>query len=124
MEQRKLITLGKSSYAITLPKDWVTRNQLEKGDMISVVVQRDGSLGVNPSQDVEEDVTGIQLDVGVDEGADSIIRRIIGCYLDGYTHIALRSDKIFTASQQEMIRSMLGRLYMMIIESESSRILL
>jgi len=124
MEQRKLITLGKSSYAITLPKDWVTRNQLEKGDMISVVVQRDGSLGVNPSQDVEEDVTGIQLDVGVDEGADSIIRRIIGCYLDGYTHIELRSEKIFTASQQEMIRSMLGRLYMMIIESESSRILL
>ncbi|MFP3952387.1 MAG: PhoU domain-containing protein [Candidatus Bathyarchaeia archaeon] len=124
MEQRKLITLGKSSYAITLPKDWVTRNKLEKGDMISVEVQRDGSLGVNPSQDVDEDVRGIKLDVGVDEGGESTIRRIIGCYLDGYTHIELKSEEIFTASQQTMIRDILGRLYMMIIESESSRILL
>ncbi|MFP3952326.1 MAG: PhoU domain-containing protein [Candidatus Bathyarchaeia archaeon] len=124
MEQRKLITLGKSSYAITLPKNWITRNKLEKGDVISVIIKRDGSLGVHPSIDVGDYIRGIQLDVAADEGGDSIIRRIIGCYLDGYTHIELRSEKIFTSNQQTMIRDILGRLYMMIIESESSRILL
>jgi len=124
MEQRKLITLGKSSYAITLPKNWITRNRLDKGDIVTVLVKRDGSLGVHPSADIGEDGRRIQIDVGAQDSNDSIIRRIIGCYLDGYTHIELKSEEIFTASQQGVIRDMLGTLYMMIIESESSRIVL
>jgi phosphate uptake regulator len=124
MEQRKLIPLGSSSYAITLPKDWVDRNRLEGGDVISVMVQRDGSLRVHPLDSYKEDISKVRLDVGTHDGPDSITRRIIGCYLDGYIHIELRAEKIFTPSQQEVIRSLLGRLYMMIIESDASRILL
>jgi phosphate uptake regulator len=50
MEQRKLIALGKSSYAITLPKDWVDRNSLEKGDFISVLMNRVALLLFTPLQ--------------------------------------------------------------------------
>ena len=34
MEVRKIIAFGKSSYVITLPKDWLSTNNLEKGDVV------------------------------------------------------------------------------------------
>ena len=34
MEQRKLIRLGNSSFAIALPKDWVDKSGLKKGDNV------------------------------------------------------------------------------------------
>ena len=34
MEYRKLISFGKSSYVVSLPKGWVVQNKLKKGDLI------------------------------------------------------------------------------------------
>ena len=34
MEYRKLISFGKSSFVVSLPKSWVTQNKLKKGDFI------------------------------------------------------------------------------------------
>ena len=36
MEQRKLIKLGNSSFAIALPKDWIEKSGLKKGESIFV----------------------------------------------------------------------------------------
>jgi len=62
--------------------------------------------------------------VEADESDESIVRRIIGSYLDGYNTIKLSSAKIFTADQQRAIRKIVGTLYMMIMESEASSIVL
>jgi len=122
MEQRKIMALGKSSRVISLPKTWLKRNNIDKGDRVSLYVQRDGSLVVHPAADVREDVRKIHLYVEVDESQDSIIRRIIGSYLNGYSLIKLSSKKIFNAGQQKAIRQIASTLYMMIIESEASSI--
>ena len=34
MEYRKLISFGKSSYVVSLPKSWVVQNKLKKGDLL------------------------------------------------------------------------------------------
>jgi phosphate uptake regulator len=70
---------------------------------------------------MEEEVKRIKRDIGAQEGNDSIIRRVIGSFLDGYTHIKLRSEKIFTGRQHGVIREILGSLYMMIIEYGARR---
>ena len=44
MERRKLIKLGNSSYAIALPKSWVTKSGLKKGDEIFVIKNSNGEL--------------------------------------------------------------------------------
>ena len=124
MEQRKIMALGKSSRVISLPKPWLKRNKLEQGDRVSLYVQRDGSLVVHPSVDVKEDSKKIHLKIESNESEDSIIRRIIGSYLDGYTLIKLTSESIFSVNQQKAIRQIVGTLYMMIIESDASRIIL
>ncbi len=36
MEMRKIVSFGNSSYVITLPKAWVTKNGLRKGDTLAI----------------------------------------------------------------------------------------
>lgn len=120
METRKITSLGKYSLVITLPKYWLKENKLKRGDKVALSVQPDLSLVVHPTMKVGERKKEIDLIVESEEGANSIIRRIIGCYLNGYTIIRLRSGNIFTVEQQRAIRSIVQSVYMRIIESTAS----
>jgi phosphate uptake regulator len=122
MEHRKIMALGQSSRAITLPKEWMRHNELDQGDTVVVRIQQDGSLVVLPAAKADDKVKQIHLEINADEDNESIVRKLIGTYLDGYTLITLKSENIFTASQQKAIRDIIRRLYMMVIESESNRI--
>ncbi|MBR9691760.1 hypothetical protein GOV06_03150 [Candidatus Woesearchaeota archaeon] len=57
MEFRKLISFGKTSFIISLPKSWVLKNKLKKGDLIAVEEDK-GHLVLHP----EADPTGKQLE--------------------------------------------------------------
>jgi len=48
MEPRKLIKLGNSSYAIALPKDWVDKSGLKKGDSVYILPNSNGELILAP----------------------------------------------------------------------------
>jgi len=124
MEQRKIVALGKSSLVVSLPKPWLKMNNLGRGDRVSLDILQDGSLVVHPIVDLREEGREMHLYVEADESEDSIIRRVIGSYLDGYTSIKLTSERVFTIGQQRAIRSIVSTLYMMIMESEASSILL
>jgi phosphate uptake regulator len=124
MERRKIMALGQSSRVISLPKVWLKRNHLNQGDWVSVLPMANGSLFVYPQNSSEIEVKRIQLSFGAEEEDASIIRKIIGSYMDGYTLINLRSERIFTAGQQAAIRRIAGTLYLMTIESEASSIVL
>jgi phosphate uptake regulator len=124
MVQRKIMSLGKSSFVISIPKDWMKMNDLNKGDRVSLDVQPDGSLVVQPTQEDRETERVIHLPIEAEEDEESIARRIIASYLDGYTRIRLTSGKIFTATQRKAIRRIVATLYMMVIESHASSIVL
>ena len=120
MDRRKIMSLGKSSLVISLPKDWLNKNNLKRGDYIFTKIEKDSSLKLQLSLTAMETLKEISLSISVDEEGESIIRRIIGCYLNGYSLIKLKSEKIFTVEQQRFIRSTMGSLYMRVIESTSS----
>jgi len=122
MDHRKIMALGQSSRVVSLPKEWLRLNKLDRGDTVLVRIQRDGSLVILPTTEIDEEVKQIHLQISVDEGDESIIRKIISTYLDGYTLVTLKSGNIFSARQQKAIREIIRRLYMMVIESESNRI--
>jgi phosphate uptake regulator len=121
MEHRKIMALGKSSRVISLPKEWLKRNQLDQGDTVTYQIHGDGSLIVRPTPDRGTEPKRIELSVGEDERPESITRRIIGAFLDGYSIIVLSSERIFTVGQQTAIRDIVRRLYMMVINSEAKR---
>ncbi len=122
MDQRKIMSLGRSSLVISLPKHWINLNELKQGDVVSLAVQRDRSLVVFPGVEKKREPKTITLRVDPDEKEVMIVRSIIACYLNGYSGIRLVSDKIFSISQQRAIRHIVGVLYMRIMESDAKSI--
>ncbi|RJS91907.1 phosphate uptake regulator PhoU [Candidatus Bathyarchaeota archaeon] len=121
MEQRKIISLGRSSLVVSLPKHWIEMNKLKQGDVVSVAVQRDRSLVIFPGTRSEE-LKKITLYVDPDENPAAIARKVIACYLNGYFGIRLTSKKIFTVPQQRAIRDISRKLYMRIMESDAKSV--
>ena len=122
MEQRKIMSLGRSSLVISLPKYWVQLNELKPGDVVSLAINRDRSLVVFPGAKKEGEVEKITLHVGESDGILQVIRSIIACYLNGYSDIRLVSDKFFRATQQKAIRDSVKKLYMRIMEADAKQI--
>lgn len=121
MEQRKIMSLGRASLVVSLPKNWVKSNKLKKGDTISVDVQRDNSLVISPSARMSKEPKKGSLYIEPDEKEDTIARRLVSYYLNGYSNIEMRSRKVFSAEQIKAIRRIVGILYMSIMESDSER---
>ncbi len=122
MDQRKIMSLGRSSLVISLPKHWIKINELERGDLVTLNIQKDSSLIVYPGIRKEREQREITLKVDPSESKDLLTRKIIACYLNGYFGITLLSTDIFTVAQQKAVRNIVGMLYIRILESDSRRI--
>jgi len=107
---------------ISLPKHWVKLNELKSGDSVSVATQRDRSLVVFPGVKSKERTNEITLHVDPNEKNVFIVRKIIACYLNGYSNIKLASKKIFSVAQQKAIRDIARQLYMRIMEAGTKKI--
>lgn len=116
MDQRKIMSLGRSSLVISLPKHWTNLNELKKGDVVSLAIQRDRSLAVFPGPGSKKRAKEITLHIDPSEKAKTIKRNIIACYLNGYSSIKLFSKDIFPVFQQKAIRNIVMILYMRIME--------
>jgi len=122
MEQRKVMSLGRSSLVVSLPKHWTNLNELKQGDVVSLGIQRDRSLVIFPGTDRKESSKEITLHVDPNEKDITIVRSIIACYLNGYSGIRLVSKRIFPVTQQRAIRRIVRILYMRIMDSGSKNI--
>ncbi|NIP67495.1 hypothetical protein GWN63_05575, partial [Candidatus Bathyarchaeota archaeon] len=119
MDQRKVMSLGRSSLVISLPKHWTKLNELKKGDVVSLAIQRDRSLVVFPGTGRKEQAGEITLHIDPEEKNSVIARSIIACYLNGYRGIRLVSQEVFPVVQQKAIRRIVRILYMRIMESDA-----
>lgn len=117
MEQRKIMSLGRSSLVISLPKYWTQLTGLKAGDVVSIAIGRDRSLVVYPGLKKDKEVSEITLYIEPEEDVFLISRKIAACYLNGYSMIRLVSRNYFTLSQQKAIRRTAQRLYMRVMEA-------
>jgi phosphate uptake regulator len=122
--ERRIMSLGRSSMVISLPKNWMQLNELKKGDVVSYAIQRDRSLVVYPGAKKKAKPKEITLRIGENEDETLITQKIIGPFLNGYSGITLISEKIFSIPQRKAIRNIAGRLYMRIMESNSQGVYL
>ena len=117
--ERRIMSLGRSSMVISLPKNWMQLNELKKGDVVSYAIQRDRSLVVYPHAEKKATPKELTLRIGENEDETLITQKIIGPFLNGNSGITLISEKIFSVPQRKAIRNIAGRLYMRIMESNS-----
>ena len=50
MDFRKVINLGKSSYVISLPRQWAKKNNIKKGDILKFYENKNSDLIVSPNE--------------------------------------------------------------------------
>ena len=117
--ERRVMSLGRSSLVISLPKNWMQLNELKKGDVVSFAIQRDRSLVIYPCVKKKTETKETTLRIAPNEDELEITMKTVGCYLNGYSGITLIAEKVFSVPQIKAIRKIAGMLYMRIMESNS-----
>jgi phosphate uptake regulator len=117
--ERKIMSLGKSSLVVSLPKEWMQLNDLKKGETVQFTIQRDRSLVIYPSAQKRSAEKEITITIAQNEEEILITQKILGAFLNGYTGITLTSENIFTVPQTKAVRNMAGRLYMRVMAADA-----
>ncbi len=91
-EMRKIQFTGKSSYIVSLPKNWIADMGLKQGDQVAVVRQGVSTLQIVPLKHhnkpvVTEDAT---VEIRPDDEGPVITRKLISLYLLGFNIINVK----------------------------------
>lgn len=113
VEYRKIIAFGKSSYVVSLPKSWITKNKLEKGDIIGVKDESSHLILTPKLNDVEGEEKSLIIDLSKYENLTfdskfAIRRLIISSYINGYSVLRFKGKNL--NQFVDIIRDSLGRL--------------
>lgn len=104
METRKVQVTGKSTFVVSLPKNWVNRVRIHSGDSVAMIPLTDGTLLVNPNltrKGSESVKKVISLDV---DDLEQVFRRFVGAYLAGYSTIEFKSRQAIEKEVRQTIR--------------------
>ena len=107
-EQRKLQVTGGSTFIISLPKDWATKNELKRGSAMMVREEEDGSLCIAPSSFPKKEkqdeafIKALQTD-----NPDAVMRTAISAYLSGYNilHIRAQNQKVLSSKLRNHLKN-------------------
>jgi len=107
-ETRKLQITGGSTYVISLPKKWVTQNGLEKGSPLLIRQEENGGLEVVPPEiGKPEKSEEAFVRVSSDKSSESLIRKTVAVYLQGYNiiHIRAKDQKEILSTQRNAVKT-------------------
>ncbi len=90
---------GKSTFIVSLPKNWATKNGVQAGSIIYITQSDNGALLL--STDRSEKDLRAKLDIG-DKSGEPLVRDIIGCYVGGYRTIEVTSSHMSSAQKKDL----------------------
>jgi phosphate uptake regulator len=116
---RRLQRIG-SSILVSLPKEWVDANNLDKGSQVEIETGQD-NISISANKEIrptKELVISYPL-----PKEENIVANITGAYLLGFDIIVINSKSIIPGKDREEIRNSMRRLVgMEIIEEDASHI--
>lgn len=88
-ETRKIQFTGKSSYIVSLPKQWITDLGLKQGDQIRMSRQGSSILQIYPPKykTKSPQVEDATIEINPEEDASTIVRKLISLYFLGFKTI-------------------------------------
>lgn len=114
-ETRKIQFTGKSSYIVSLPKQWIMDLGLKQGDQIRMVRKGSSTLELFPpkfesrNQKKEEAV----IEINSEEKASSIVRKLISLYFLGFKTINVKpKDGRLSPIQRNTVKEAVKRMLM------------
>jgi len=114
-ETRKIQFTGKSSYIISLPKQWIMDLGLKQGDQIKIIRKGSSTLELYPPKfesriQKKEDAT---IEIKSEEDASSIVRKLISLYFLGYKTIHVKpKDGRLSPNQRNTVKEAVKRMLM------------
>ena len=119
---RKVVKSGLASFTVALPKEWIIKNKIKKGEVLYLSELEDGML-ITP-EPRKEKIIGDSVIINVDEKDErSLIRAIISCYLNNSSSVLLKGENIpkFSNIIKQTANSLIG---FELIEEESNKIII
>jgi len=114
-ETRKIQFTGKSSYIVSLPKQWIVELGLKQGDQIRMIRKGSSTLELYPpkfeSRTQKKEDALIEIDEGVE--AASIVRKLISLYFLGYKTINVKpKNGRLSVPQRNSVKEAVKRMLM------------
>lgn len=101
MDVRKAQKIGSSTLAVTLPSEWTTKHQVDKGDSIIVEPSNRGVLTVLPESQTKHGKKGVIHAESLDQ--NSLERIIIGQYVLGRQVIVIENENGLKPEQRDAV---------------------
>jgi len=118
---RRLQRIG-SSVLVSLPKEWITRNKLGKGNTVVIDVGRDNSIAVYPSGTEPEEFKEVVVSYP-STYAEGLVNEITGAYLLGYDVIKVKGNSHISYDDREMVKEVIGKMVgLEIVDEDASNI--
>ncbi len=110
MEIRKIQMTGRSSFVLTLPKNWVDSLEIQKNDPLGVIIQSDGNLLITKNISGEKIQRTKNIEVHQKTDPVFFYRMLIGIYIAGYNTIAISSKDRISGKIRECIKEFTNML--------------
>jgi len=120
METRKVQVTGGSTYTVSLPKDWATKNDVTAGSVVEFYSEED-LLVLSPRRENDHEEGELSID-GLE--GDQLTRAVMTMYVSGFDIIRFGAPRV-TASQRRTIREATqGLVGLEVIEETGDRVVL
>jgi len=120
MDFRRIIAFGKSSHVVSLPRDWMEKNNLSKGDVVFITEELDKLVLTPKENDKEKELkkTIINLE---NKSLDRIKREIYSGYLNYSDYLIIRG-KDLSKYYDEIFKTISNMMALEIIEQTNDEI--
>ncbi|RMD57382.1 phosphate uptake regulator PhoU [Candidatus Woesearchaeota archaeon] len=117
---RRLVKAGQASHTISLPKDWLDKHKLKKGDLVYLYEKDDNELLITPESKPDEPMPSKEITISVDnKELSSLQREITSAYINNYGTITLIGESITEKTPQ--IRKMLHDFVALEVADQTSK---
>jgi phosphate uptake regulator len=120
MPGRKAIEMGEGTILVSLPKEWVKKNGIKKGDTLSVDELSARKLVVRPYEGGEDEKKQITIEYPGDD-LSQVSNDVTGAYLLGFDIIKVVGSRMITREDRSGIKATIGRLVGLEIMDEDAK---
>ena len=109
---RKILLIGRRSYAITLPKEWVVRSGLKEGSPLAIHMLSDGSLKITMLKEVAKPrEEGESFTLVLKRGEElGIERLLVALYSAGYDRVRIVQRPVLSGKTRSLVQKTLRKL--------------
>lgn len=117
---RRLVKAGQSSHTVSLPKGWIEKNNLGKGDIVYLHEPSEKELVITPESKPETPIKSKDITILIDNKKISTIQReVTSAYINNYSTITLIGDSL--TSKVKDIRTMLHNFVALEVAEQTAK---